>query len=170
MLLVIVFARDSLYIVPASCSVSLCLLRREPVVPSPKLSLDEFCKVARQVVDELPEPFHAWMQNVVIDVEDEPSAELLEDLGFDPEEETLFGLFEGAAITELGFEEHSLNRIRLFQRPLEEYSRSVDELVYEIRRTVIHELAHHFGYSETDLDEFEAQASPFDDDADDADD
>ena len=38
----------------------------------------------------------------------------------------------------------------------------LSEVRYEIRRTVLHELAHHFGYSESDLDDFEAQESPFD--------
>ena len=43
----------------------------------PRLSLEEFCRVARQVVDELPEPFHRWLENVVVDVELAPSRKLL---------------------------------------------------------------------------------------------
>ncbi len=124
--------------------------------------MDEFCRVAREVVDQLPEPFHQWLENVVVDVELEPSRRLLRDLGMDPVEDTLLGLFEGAAITEQEYGDHRPNRILLFKRPIEEVSRSRAEIAYEIRRTVIHELAHHFGYSEEDLEEFESQESPFD--------
>jgi predicted Zn-dependent protease with MMP-like domain len=128
----------------------------------PRLSLEEFCQVARQVVDELPEPFHRWLENVVVDVELEPSRKLLRRMDMDPEHETLMGLFEGHAVTEQGYGDHLPNRILLFKRPIEEVCRSRAEIAYEIRRTVIHELAHHFGYSEEELEEFESRESPFD--------
>jgi predicted Zn-dependent protease with MMP-like domain len=132
-------------------------------MPPPHLSLDEFCEVARQVVDELPEPFHRWLENVVVDVEMEPSAKLLRRMKMDPGRETLMGLFEGRAVTEQDYGDHLPNRILLFKRPIEAACRSRAEVAYEIRRTVIHELAHHFGYSEEELAEFEARESPFDD-------
>jgi predicted Zn-dependent protease with MMP-like domain len=124
--------------------------------------MDEFCRVAREVVDHLPEPFHRWLENVVVDVELEPPRKLLREMGMDPEDDTLLGLFEGAAVTDQEYGDHQPNRIRLFKRPIEEISRSRAEIAYEIRRTVIHELAHHFGYSEEDLEEFESRESPFD--------
>jgi len=128
---------------------------------SPRLSLAEFCAVVEQVLAELPDPFRSWLKNVVVDVEPEPWLELYDELEIEPGE-PLLGLFEGEAITEQGYGEHHPNRILLFQNPIEEVSRSDDEIRYEIRRTVLHELAHHFGYSEEDLDEFESQPSPFD--------
>ena len=54
------------------------------------------------------------------------------------------------------------NRILLFQRAIESRCRSVEEVHYDIRVLLLHELAHHFGYEESDLDDFEAQPSPFD--------
>jgi predicted Zn-dependent protease with MMP-like domain len=123
----------------------------------PRLSLDEFCQAAREVIDALPAPFRGWLENVVVEVELEPWPELVEQMGDD-----LLGLFEGAAITEQEYGEHLPNRIWLFKRPIEAICRSRDEIKYEIRRTVLHELAHHFGYSEDDLDDFEARESPFD--------
>ena len=128
----------------------------------PRLSLEEFCRVARQVVDELPEPFHRWLENVVVDVELEPSRKLLRRMDMDPDRETLMGLFEGHAVTEQGYGDHLPNRVLLFKHPIEEVCRSRAEIAYEIRRTVIHELAHHFGYSEEELEEFESRQSPFD--------
>jgi predicted Zn-dependent protease with MMP-like domain len=76
------------------------------------------------------------------------------------------GLFEGTPLTEQAYGAHAPNRIVLFKQPIERACRSRAEIAYEIRRTVIHELAHHFGYSEEELEAFEAAASPFDDDAD----
>ena len=128
----------------------------------PRLSLEEFCRVARHVVDELPEPFHRWLENVVVDVELAPSRKLLRRMEMDPDRETLMGLFEGHAVTEQGYGDHLPNRILLFKHPIEEACRSRAEIAYEIRRTVIHELAHHFGYSEEELEEFESRQSPFD--------
>lgn len=131
-------------------------------MPRPRLSLNEFCEVARQVVDGLPEPFHRWLENVVVDVELAPSRKLLRRMEMDPDQETLMGLFEGRAVTEQDYGDHLPNRILLFKHPIEEVCRNRAEVAYEIRRTVIHELAHHFGYSEEDLAEFEARESPFD--------
>ena len=131
-------------------------------MPRPRLSMEEFCDVARQVVDELPEPFYRWLENVVVDVELAPSRKLLRRMEMDPDRETLMGLFEGHAVTEQGYGDHLPNRILLFKHPIEEACRSRAEIAYEIRRTVIHELAHHFGYSEEELEEFESRQSPFD--------
>jgi len=126
--------------------------------------MDEFVEVARKVMGELDEPFRKWLENIVVDVELEPSAELLEELEMDPQKDTLMGLFEGFAVTEQEYGEHLPNRILLFKRPIEEVCRSRAEIAYEIRRTLVHELAHHFGYSEEDLEAYEAQQSPFDGD------
>ena len=124
--------------------------------------MNEFVDVARQVVDKLPEPFLGWLENVVVDVEIAPTRDMLVDVGLNPEQETLMGLFVGRAITEQEYGEHAPNRILLFKRPIEEACRSRAEVAYEIRRTLVHELAHHFGYSEEDLEEYESQQSPFD--------
>ncbi len=128
----------------------------------PRLTLDEFCQIVSEVLDELPDEFRARLENVVVDVEERPSARLLAELGHDPDE-PLMGLFQGEPITEQEYGQHHPNRILLFQRSIEEVSGSRAEIAYEIRRTVLHELAHHFGYSEEDLEFFEEQPSPFDD-------
>ena|SRR5581483_11166038 len=126
-----------------------------------RLSMNVFCQIARQVLDELPEPFHAWLENVAVDIEPDPWPELFEELELPPDEPPL-GLFEGSAVTEQEYGVAEPNRIYLFKNPIESICRSREEVAYEIRRTVIHELAHHFGYSEADLEAFESQPSPFD--------
>ena len=127
------------------------------------LSMNEFVDLARRVIDELPEPFLGWLENVAVDVEIAPTRQMLVDVGLDPELDTLMGLFEGEPVTEQEYGQHAPNRIYLFKRSIEEACRSRPEVAYEIRRTIIHELAHHFGYSEEDLEEFESRDSPFDD-------
>jgi predicted Zn-dependent protease with MMP-like domain len=128
-----------------------------------RLSTDEFCDLVRRVVDELPPEFHDRMENLVIDVELRPSRNLLLEVGIDRPDQTLMGLFVGRSLPEQEFGEHTPNHIFIFQRPIEDVCRSRAEIAYEVRRTLLHELAHHFGYSEEDLDFFEAQPSPFDD-------
>lgn len=127
------------------------------------LSMDEFCLLARQVCNELPVEFRRRMQNVVVDVRRRPSFRQLRSVGLTPDDDgDLLGLFEGVPVTEQEADQAYPNRVWLFKESIEAASRSVDEAAYEIRRTIIHELAHHFGWSEEDLEAFESQPNPFD--------
>jgi predicted Zn-dependent protease with MMP-like domain len=120
----------------------------------------------------LPDEIKQYLDNIVVDVEDEPSVELLREAGFTEEEiaagETLFGLyapielpsnFAGDVIDLADLPD----RIYVFKRPHEESCTDRRTLLREIRKTVIHELAHHFGWSERDLERFESKANPFPD-------
>ena len=87
-------------------------------------------------------------------VEEEPSDEDLEELGMDPEEETLFGLYQGQALTERGITGYAgalPDRIVIYRLPLLDHCQSRRELLREIRDTVVHEIGHHFGLDEEDL-------------------
>ena len=129
----------------------------------PRLTIKDFCAIVEQVIADLPEPFHGYLENVVVDVEQQPTAAMLRSIGMRPDEgDELMGLFLGQALTEQEYGVPHPNRVILFKHPIEAASRSRDEIAYEIRRTVIHELAHHFGFSEDDLEEFESTPSPFD--------
>jgi len=127
-------------------------------------------------METLLEVFGPFLDNLVVDVEDEPDEKLLREQGFTDEEiadgETLYGLFvpfphqlsldDAGAIDDA--HEHPLHRLVIYKNPLEDDFPEPRELRKEIRRTVIHELAHHFGYSERDLDPFEAKEDPFGED------
>ena len=54
-----------------------------------------------------------------------------------------------------------LHRLVIFKRPLEEEFPDPKQLQIEIRKTVIHELAHHFGYTDRDLEKFDDNPDPF---------
>src|SRR4051794_5516417 len=123
-----------------------------------RMSLRKFGRIVASVMETLPDDFRPFVQNLVVDVEDEPDLQTLRDQGFTDAEiedgESLYGLFCPFPIVgeiELGgVDEHDqpLNRIVIFKNPLEDDFPDPRDLQLEIRKTVIHELAHHFGYSE----------------------
>src|SRR5262249_31772649 len=129
----------------------------------------KFCRIVQRVMETLPAEFEPFLDNLVVDVEEEPSDDFLRQAGFTEEEieagETLYGYFipcamlGGYAADELDVGERP-DRILIFKRPLEEDFPDRRELLLEIRKTVIHELAHHFGFDERDLDRFEEVKDP----------
>ena len=94
------------------------------------------------------------MDNVAIVVQREPSPEQLADAQVPPGER-LLGLYQGVPLTERSATDPFAlpDKITIFQRPIEEICRSDQEIVWQIRRTVIHEVAHHFGISDARLRE-----------------
>ena len=97
-------------------------------------------------LDEIPEPFRGHMENVAVIVEDEPSDELLREMGLDPRRDTLYGLYEGVPVGERGFAAEMLpDRIAIYYRPLVRDFRTPTAIRREIRKTVIHEIGHVFG-------------------------
>jgi predicted Zn-dependent protease with MMP-like domain len=121
-------------------------------------------------METLPEEFRPYLDNVVVDVEEEPDSQTLRRAGFTEEQiargESLYGLFVpmslptpwGADVVDVRDLPH---RIFIFKRPLEEDFRSRRQLMTEIRKTVVHELAHHFGYTDKDLERFDENPDPF---------
>ena len=115
-----------------------------------------FRRLVEQALERLPDEFQARLQNVAVVIEDWPSRALLRDLDV-PEDELLFGLYEGLPLTEWGRDDmvRIPDRIRIFQGPIEEACATDDEIVAEVRTTVLHEVGHHFGLSDEDLNRHE---------------
>lgn len=127
-------------------------------MPTRKLTLRQFCDVVRGVIDDLPAPFRDRLENVAVDVFDEPSPQDLahaSDTSNPPGQSELLGLFIGTSRLDSDYGTSAPNQIKIFRRPLERLSRTRQALIHNIRSTVLHELAHHFGFSEDDLAEFE---------------
>jgi len=118
-----------------------------------RLSALEFEKLVEDGLALIPEEIRVLINNVQIVVEAEPGAKLLEELQVPPDE-TLFGLYEGVPLTERSTAYSALpDRIIIFRRPLlEEFNDPLD-IRREVARTVIHEVAHHFGIGEERLAE-----------------
>lgn len=93
------------------------------------------------------------MDNVVVLVRNQPTDEELESLGLGPRE-TLLGLYVGRPLTSRGWYGETLpDRIMIYQQPIESICHSEEEVVVQVRETVLHEVAHHFGIDDDRLDE-----------------
>ncbi len=117
-----------------------------------RLSHKRFEALVLEALETIPEPIRAHMDNVDITIERWPTPAQRASLELDPTE-TLFGLYEGVPLTERGVIRESLfpDKITIFQGPLEEFCATETEIAAEVRKTVIHEIAHHFGIDETRL-------------------
>ena len=132
-----------------------------------RMSLKQFCQIVREAIATLPAEIAEHLENVVIDVLEAPTPEQLASVGISEEEsqqgESLYGLFipvPGIGTSDMDMLE-TPNQIVIFKGPLEEDFPDPDLLRIEIWKTLIHEIAHHFGFSEEDLDRFEANPNPF---------
>lgn len=122
------------------------------------ISRPEFEKLVDAALRSLPPYFRRKLAegNVSIVVKRRPSSKKLRSLGMNPEEETLFGLYEGIPLTERsGSYNFALpDRITIYQEPLEEeFGPDPTTLKKQIRQTVMHEVAHFFGISDATLEE-----------------
>lgn len=107
----------------------------------------EFEVLVRDALDDLPEEFARRLDNVEVVIEDEPDAQLLRSLGMNPRQDTLFGLYQGVPLTRRGAAYAGVlpDKISIFYRPLLHACRTPDRIRQQVRRTVIHEIAHFFG-------------------------
>ena len=112
-----------------------------------------FEQLVDKAISGLPKQFLEKLENVAVIVEDRPSEELLERMEIPPED-TLFGLYEGVPLTERGFEAPLFpDRIWIFQEPIERECLTDKEIEDEIRTTIVHEVAHFFGFDDEELEE-----------------
>lgn len=119
----------------------------EPV----RVTEKEFDQLVEMAVAEIPEPFAGKLKNVEISTENYADKDFCRRHDCSP---TVLGLYVGTPMTERGATEPRLpDRIILFQRSLENASRSREELVAEIATTVQHEVGHLLGFSEDELHE-----------------
>lgn len=119
-----------------------------------KLTGKRFERLVAAALDGLPASIAEAMSNVDVVVEEWPTDAQYAELGLAPEE-WLFGLYEGTPLIDRGVTTDPLmpDKITIFKGPLEEACQSEDQITEEIRRTVVHEIAHHFGIDEDRLAE-----------------
>ena len=112
-----------------------------------------FRRLVQRALDEIPEALAERMDNVVILVRNQPTAEERAAVGLGPRQ-TLLGLYVGRPLTTRGWYGETLpDRIYIYQQSIEEICRSEEEVVAQVRETVLHEVAHHFGIDDERLDE-----------------
>ena len=98
--------------------------------------MNEFEQAVQSALDSLPEEFLPYLENTVFIVEESSR-------------DGLMGLYEGAGA--LGAGEGLPERITLYKRSHERASGTMGQLIEEVRRTILHEVGHHFGMEEEDL-------------------
>jgi predicted Zn-dependent protease with MMP-like domain len=115
-----------------------------------------FERLVAEAVTLIPRRFRREMNNLALVVEEEPSADLLEEMEIEPPD-SLYGLYQGTPLPERtwGFGNSLPDRITIFQRPIEEDCDDEDEIRAVIGETLIHEVGHYFGLSEEEIEEIE---------------
>ncbi len=112
----------------------------------------EFRRLVHQAFDQLPPQFRDSLDNVAIVVEDWPAKEDLDQVATEAPDE-LFGLYVGVPLAERSDGQPLIpDKIVLFRRPIQEACRSRDEMVREIRVTLLHEVGHFLGMAEEELE------------------
>ena len=122
---------------------------------APRTSLKAFQALVAEALDDLPAYVQDRLENVAVLVEERATPERLTRLGY-PADQDLLGLYEGINRLDRGTGYHLVtpDRITLFWRPIvEEVGHGDPEAIRrEIRQTVIHEVAHHFGMDDDELE------------------
>jgi predicted Zn-dependent protease with MMP-like domain len=106
-----------------------------------------------RALEELPEEFADFLEEVPIEVRDEPSADQLKRARAG-RGSLLLGLYVGRPRTLRSVEDSGAmpDVIYIFQRPIETVCNNERELIRQVRVTVLHEIGHHFGLNEDDLE------------------
>jgi predicted Zn-dependent protease with MMP-like domain len=110
-----------------------------------EVSAAEFENVVADALDGVPADLARLMDNVAVFVEDEPP----------PDDPDLLGWYDGTPLTERDWSYGGVlpDRIVIYRGPLARICRTREELVDEVRITVVHEIAHHFGIDDARLHE-----------------
>ncbi|WP_298404158.1 metallopeptidase family protein [uncultured Chloroflexus sp.] len=112
----------------------------------------DFANLVAEVIASLPPAFARHLEMVEVVIAPRPSRDQRRALGLKPWQ-TIYGLYEGVPLTD---EYNASAMITIFQEPLERDFRTTAALREQVRRTVLHEIAHHFGISDERLRELGA--------------
>jgi predicted Zn-dependent protease with MMP-like domain len=124
---------------------------RRPVTIAP--SIDDIERLAADAFKTIPEVLASRLDDVLIRVTDFPDAETEHEMGLESPFD-LLGLYVGVAMTERGANDAQgePDMIFLYRRPLLDYwCETGDSLPDLVRHVLIHEIGHHFGFSDTDM-------------------
>jgi predicted Zn-dependent protease with MMP-like domain len=117
-----------------------------------RYSRHEFENLVFDSLDSLPDEILGWLDNVVVVVAERPTPGQLAEARLNPGD-LLFGLYVGLPKTRRGstYGEIVPDKIVIFQQPIEQVCRTPSQIQECVRKTVLHELGHHFGMDEGQL-------------------
>lgn len=118
------------------------------------VSKSHFCQLVEQALDSLPEQFAGVLEQTPLEVRDRPTAAQRAAAGIG-KNSLLLGLYRGRPLTQRNVEDSGTmpDIIYIFQEDVEQACDSEKGLIEQVRITVLHEIGHHFGLSEEDLDD-----------------
>ena len=126
-------------------------------------SLDDFEQIAAAAFAALPEEFRSFAGNVPCVVQEFPDEETIREMELDSEFDIL-GLFRGVGLPQggaAGYTGQLPNQVWLYRRPILDYwseSEHGETLGEIITHVLVHEIGHHFGFSDDDMEAIEAAA------------
>ena len=122
-------------------------------------SLDDLVEMAESALSAIPEPLRDLVRGAAIVVEDAPDDEILAEMGLESPWE-LTGLYHGTPLTQKSVLDvpQEPDTILLFREPiLLEWIETGEDLFRLVRNVLIHEIGHHFGLSDEDIDRLEGE-------------
>jgi predicted Zn-dependent protease with MMP-like domain len=123
------------------------------------MDLDAFAQLVSEAIDSLPEEFLERLENVQVDIEEWPTREELQEAGLSSwDRQALLGLYHGVPLTHRTHYYMAFpDRITIYQKPIEAVAGpDEDGIRAQVRRTVIHEIAHYYGIDDERLEELDA--------------
>lgn len=131
--------------------------KRPPARPgpgAPPTDAERFEALIDEALTAVPSQFDEYLRNVVVRAEDEPDEETLRMAGVPPGH-TLLGLYHGVSLTRRGASATSPEVITIYRGPIERYcGGDLARIRMQVRSTVLHELAHHFGIDHDEMPEW----------------
>ncbi len=121
--------------------------QQSPITP------EDFELLVRRAVDGLPDKYQVLLKNVAVVVEGEPAPHVLDELELDSADD-LLGLYSGISLDKVSFFDPAGGmpaHISIYRGPILRLCRTAEEVVQEVRDTVVHEIGHHFGLSDEEM-------------------
>ena len=129
-------------------------------------SLADFETMAEEALTLIPDHLRRLAADVIIRIEDFPDEETAREMDLDSPFD-LLGLYRGVALTDksVGDPGGMPDMVFLYRRPILDYwCETGEDLAHLIRHVLIHEIGHHFGFSDADMEHLEEQADAADKD------
>ena len=131
-------------------------MARHPQTPP---DLADFDRLAREALARLPEHLKRHVADVPIRIEEFPDADTEREMGLESPFD-LLGLYRGVSLDRKSVSDapHDVDMIFLYRRPILDYwSESGEDLYHVVRHVLIHEIGHHFGLSDEEMERIEAE-------------
>ena len=137
----------------------------KPTTPPDLADLDA---MARAALATIPDSLRRFAADVVVRVDDFPADEVCREMGLESPFD-LLGLYQGVALNEkdVGATQGEPDMVFLYRRPILDYwAKTGEDLNRIVRHVLIHEIGHHFGFSDADMEAIEQKADKEVEDAD----